>query len=150
MPRYNLITPTLAEVTSVHLRIPSLVWSPDERNNDAVVELPGGEVSVNRYDGWERAPRACSVMLHSDRVQPLPADARLYIEVKVLDEIRDEATGEIIEPAHYERIATLTPTNREWRRSFPIDDVRVVKPLSDVPYGAVTFGLFGTQSYENK
>lgn len=149
MARSTLIQPTTAAAISASLRIPSLVWSPDQEANKTTDYDPAtGTTVVVNYDGSERAPRALSVLLHAAPGQDLPANAELYIEVKVTEETSIPAPGgegvEII-PAHWERIAKLTPTCKEWRRQFPIEDVRVRKPESDVPYGAVLFG-FGAQA----
>lgn len=145
MARTTLIAPTTAAVASNTFRIPSLVWSPDQAANRTADYNPAtGTTTTTQYDGSERAPRAVAVLLHAAPGQDLPADAELYVEVKISDEVEIPAPGgegTTVVPAHWERIAKLTPTCKEWKRQFPIEDVRVAKPESDTPYGAVMFGF---------
>lgn len=145
MGKSVLIAATTLAAASEHFRIPSLVWSPDmDANRTTGYDAGTGTTTTTLYDGSERAPRSITVLLCAGPGEELPADAELYIEVRTHDAVTDEG-GAIITPAQYERIATLTPTRKEWHRYLaPIENVWVRKPESGpAAYGAIAFGLHG-------
>lgn len=136
-----LIQPTtnLARSTQA-IGIPQLNWSPVDARNTTVT--PSGSTE---YPGAERAPRMISLMLVRDRAEELPSSAVAYVQLKVHPEVHDEATQEVLQPAVYQTLATLTPNNPEWRRNYPINYglLSVYKPQSDEPYGVAVLGMFG-------
>ena len=144
MARSTMIAPTTAQAESNPFRIPTFNWSPDQDRNRTVTVDQAGDTNTNNYDGSERAPRWISLLLHAAQGQDLPADAVVYVEVKIADAIQgDDTPGNPYIPEQWETIAELTPTRKEWKRSFPIENCRVRKPASDTPYGVVSFGLHG-------
>lgn len=144
MARFTMIAPTTLAAESQPFRIPTFAWSPDADRNRTTTQLPDGGTVVNSYDGSERAPRHISLLLHAAPGQDLPADAEAFIEVKVSEAVPgDGMPGNEGIPEHWEVIATITPTRKEWRRAFPIEQCRVRKAESDTPYGVISFGLYG-------
>ena len=144
MSRHVMIAPTTNPAESTPFRIPTFAWSPDQERNRTTTSLPDGTVVTNNYDGSERAPRWISLLLHAAQGQDLPADAEVIVEVKIADAIPgDGSPGNEAIPEQWEEIGRLTPTRKEWRRSFPIEECRVRKEQSDTPYGVVSFGLYG-------
>lgn len=135
-----LIQPTVNEARSTaQFGIPPLVWSPVADRNTTITPTGSEE-----YPGAARLSRKISVLLVRDRDQSLPADAQVHIQLRVFNEEMD-ADGNVVRPAVYQTLATLTPDQLEWTRDFPIDPDRlsVYKEQTSEPYGAVCFGMFG-------
>ena len=131
-----IIQPTTqATHSTAAFGIPHFEYSPDPALNSSAYQ---------QWPGHQRAPRFISVLLTRDRAEDLPADAELFIEFRV-----HPATE--TQPEVWQRIARLTPSNPEWRRSFPIEPgrVRARKPESSEPYGAAVIGMFGPQQQQN-
>lgn len=111
----TIIQPTTqAAHSAATFGIPHFEYSPDPALNSTANQ---------QWPGSQRAPRWISVMLIRDRAEDLPADAKLFIEFRV--HAATETSPEV-----WQRVATLTPGNPEWRRSFPIPVglVRARKP----------------------
>ena len=143
MARVPMITPTTSPQPSQPFSIPTFNWSPDQELCRVFTSTPDGPVE-NHYEGSALAPRYASLLLHAAQGFSLPADAVAYVEVKIADAINgDGSPGNPYIPEQWETIAVLTPTRKEWLRSFPVENCRVRKPASEVPYGVVSFGIFG-------
>ena len=132
----TIIQPTTQAAESpATFGIPHFEFSPDPALNSSAYQ---------QWPGYQRAPRWISVLLIRDRAEDLPADAELFVEFRV-----HPATE--TQPEVWQRIARLTPSNPEWRRSFPIPAglVRARKPVSSEPYGAAVIGYYGQQAQQS-